>query len=66
VTRPSYVPAPVADDLAAQDASLDRACPLCSAPVDAYCVNPITGQHLHNRISHWQRLTAARTQETTP
>jgi hypothetical protein len=50
------VPATVAEDLAAQDASLDEKCPRCGAERDAYCVNDQTGQHLHNRTSHWQRL----------
>lgn len=59
------VTAPVAEDRAAQDESLDVECPLCGAGRDAYCVNPLTGRHLHNRISHWQRL-GARTQEKTP
>lgn len=49
-------------DMAAQDASLDAVCPLCHAERESYCVNPLTGRHLHNRISHWQRL-GARTQE---
>lgn len=57
--HPHAVPAPVAEDLAAQDAALDHTCPLCSAPPDAYCVNPITGHYLHNRVSHWQRLREA-------
>lgn len=59
------VPAPVAEDLAAQDASLDRSCPHCKAERDAYCVNPTTGQHLHNRTSHWQRLPRATPPEET-
>ena len=54
-----------AADLEAQDAALDVACPLCAAPRDAYCTNPLTGTHLHNRISHWQRLTAATTKDQT-
>ena len=58
VTRPAYVPAPVADDLAAQDAALDNPnpCPVCRAQRDSYCVNPLTGRYLHNRVSHWQRI----------
>jgi hypothetical protein len=51
--------APIADDLAAQDASLDHDCPACNATRDTYCVNPKTGHHLHNRVSHWQRVKAA-------
>ena len=54
------LPAPVAEDLAAQDASLDVECPLCEAVKDAYCVNPLTGEYLHGRVSHWQRVKAAR------
>lgn len=50
------VPAPVAEDLAAQDASLDVECPLCGAERDAYCVNPLTGKPLRGRVSHWQRI----------
>lgn len=50
-------------DLAAQDASLEVDCPLCHVERDAYCVSAVTGQHLHNRTSHWQRIRAA--QETT-
>ncbi len=62
MTRPTYVPAPVGDDLAAQDAALDVACPRCQATRDTYCVNEKTGLHLHNRVSHWQRVKTA--QET--
>jgi hypothetical protein len=51
--------APIADDLAAQDASLNIDCPACGAVRDAYCTNPLTGLHLHNRVSHWQRVRAA-------
>lgn len=57
------LPWTVADDLAAQDASLEVDCPLCHAERDTYCVNTATGRHLHNRTSHWQRIKAA--QETT-
>lgn len=51
------VPDPVAEDLAAQDSSLDVECPRCEAPRDAYCVGTVTGQPM--RASHWQRITAA-------
>lgn len=51
------------EDVAAQDASLRVQCPLCGAEQDAYCVNPITGRHLHGRTSHWQRLAAARSED---
>jgi hypothetical protein len=65
VTRRLHsVTAPVAEDLAAQDESLAVQCPLCQAPRDAYCTNPLTGRHLHNRISHWQRLAAAQAART--
>lgn len=47
---------PIAEDLAAQDASLDVPCPLCHAEPDRYCTNPITGRPLAARVSHWQRL----------
>jgi hypothetical protein len=50
------VTAPVAEDLAAQDDSLDVQCPHCGAERDAYCVNPLTGRHLHGRVSHFQRI----------
>jgi hypothetical protein len=53
------------EDVAAQDASLGAQCPLCAAERDAYCVNPITGRHLPGQVSHFQRIKAARTQETT-
>jgi hypothetical protein len=53
------------EDIAAQDASLRAQCPLCGAAQDAYCVNPITGRHLPGEVSHFQRIKAARTQETT-
>lgn len=59
------LPSPVAEDLAAQDASLDVECPLCAAARDAYCVNPLTGGHLHGRVSHWQRVKAGQP-PTTP
>jgi len=59
VSRPSYVPAPIAEDLAAQDAALDVQCPLCHAQRDTYCINTLTGQHVHARVSHWQRIRAA-------
>jgi len=62
VTRHLSVPATL-QDIAAQDASLNARCPLCAAMRDTYCVNPLTGQHLHGRTSHWQRIRAA--QETT-
>lgn len=58
------VTAPVAEDLAAQDDSLDIQCPLCGAARDAYCTSPITDAHLRNRTSHWQRIKAARTEDT--
>ena len=48
-------------DLEAQDAALDVVCPYCAAERDAYCVSRITGQFLHNRISHPQRIRAATT-----
>lgn len=64
MTRPSYVPAPVADDLAAQDAALDHDCPRCGAQRDDYCTNHLTGKHLHNRISHPQRIRASREDQT--
>lgn len=54
---------PAVDDLAAQDASLNADCPWCGAVRDTYCVNQQTGRHLHNRVSHHQRIQAA--QETT-
>lgn len=49
-------------DMAAQDASLDVECPRCGAERDAYCTNPITGRHLHGRVSHFQRIPTARTE----
>jgi hypothetical protein len=57
------VTAPVAEDLAAQDDSLDVQCPHCGAERDAYCTNPLTGKHLHGRVSHFQRIPAARTED---
>lgn len=63
MTRPTYVPAPTADDLDAQHTSLDVTCPHCGVERDAYCINQKTGRYLHNRVSHHQRITAAR--ETT-
>lgn len=56
----------VGEDLAAQDAALDVPCPACGAPVDGYCVNPLTGQHLRGRVSHFQRLSAATARTETP
>lgn len=54
--RPHPAPSPTADR-AAQDASLDIACPRCEAPQDAYCRNTELGNQL--RASHWQRTKAA-------
>lgn len=51
-------------DLAAQDASLNVQCPWCHAGRDTYCVNQQTGGHLHGRVSHHQRITAAQ-EDTT-
>jgi hypothetical protein len=53
------ITAPVAEDLAAQDEALNRQCPLCAVPRDEYCVNPLTGKHLHGNVSHWQRIKSA-------
>lgn len=52
------VPAPVAEDLAAQDAALGNPdpCPKCGAVRDDYCTNPLAGRYLHNHVSHWQRI----------
>lgn len=50
------VTAPIAEDLAAQDAALDHPCPRCDATKDTYCTNPHTGQNLHHNTSHWQRI----------
>lgn len=50
-------------DMAAQDASLDVACPHCGAERDTYCVNPLTGRHLHGQVSHFQRIPV-RTEDT--
>lgn len=55
------VTAPVAEDLAAQDEALGHDCPQCGALTDTYCVNPLTGRHLHGRVSHWQRLNRPET-----
>jgi phage FluMu protein Com len=59
--RLQSVPNTVADDLAAQDASLDVTCPRCNATKDTYCRNTTTGDTL--RASHWQRI---RTAQETP
>lgn len=59
--NPDAVPATL-EDVAAQDASLGVRCPRCGAAQDAYCVNRITGRHLHGSVSHFQRIAAARTE----
>jgi hypothetical protein len=51
------VPDSLAEDLAAQDASLDVDCPRCGASRDAYCHNTELGNPL--RASHWQRTRRA-------
>lgn len=62
MTRLHSVPATVADDLAAQDASLDVECPRCGSPRDAYCRNTELGTPM--RASHWQRISATTTKDT--
>ena len=56
------VTAPVAEDLAAQDDSLDVQCPRCGAERDAYCHNTELDNPM--RASHWQRIKAARTEDS--
>lgn len=55
----SYLPTPVADDLAAQHDALNNPepCPICAATTGNGCTNPTTGQPLHyGRVTHWQRI----------
>jgi predicted RNA-binding Zn-ribbon protein involved in translation (DUF1610 family) len=51
------IPNSTAEDLAAQDSSLDVQCPRCGADRDAYCRNTELGTPM--RASHWQRTKAA-------
>jgi hypothetical protein len=51
------VPSSTAEDLAAQDASLDVACPRCHVERDACCRNTELGTPM--RASHFQRIQAA-------
>lgn len=64
MSRLHSVTSPVAEDLAAQDASLDVQCPRCGVERDAYCRNALLGNPM--RASHWQRLRAAADLAATP
>lgn len=60
MSRLHSVTSPVAEDLAAQDASLDVRCPRCGVERDAYCRNALLGNPM--RASHWQRIHEAAVQ----
>lgn len=45
-------------DLEAQAEALDSDCPRCGVVAGEGCVNALTGDGM--RVSHWQRISAAR------